>query len=229
MLPSTGEGNDTSPPFDRQEEKCHCATTTGIGRAPRPSSSVPSSSSAAWRRRASSIRISSRSWPDSRTRWRRPGEPSPSTRLWPHPGPSRAARYTGREAEARYLRVLEFEPGFGFPLEHLAELYFGRAAPRRCATCLRPAPADGLCVMHFHTVEVVGWPAIATDPEAAGTRPMAGPPEQSSEDDDFQARDLPEATPVARGHAIAQSNRRGTDQQIMGSDARALRGEACPE
>ena len=49
------------------------------------------------------------------------------------------------------------------------------------------------------------------------------------EDDHFQARDLPEAAPVARGHAIAQSNRRRTDQEIVGSDACALRGEACPE
>jgi len=50
-----------------------------------------------------------------------------------------------------------------------------------------------------------------------------------SEDYDLQAWDLPEATPVARGHAIAQGNRRGTDQEIMGSDACPLRGEACPK
>ena len=50
-----------------------------------------------------------------------------------------------------------------------------------------------------------------------------------SEDDDFQARDLPEATPVACGHAIAQGNRGGTDQEIMGSDASPFRGEACPK
>ena len=55
------------------------------------------------------------------------------------------------------------------------------------------------------------------------------PSERSSQDEDLQARNLPEAPPVARGHAIAQSDRRGTDEQIVRSDARAPRGEICPE
>ena len=50
-----------------------------------------------------------------------------------------------------------------------------------------------------------------------------------SENDDRQARDLSEAAAVARSHAIAQGNRRGSDQEIVGSDARPLRCEACPK
>jgi hypothetical protein len=51
--------------------------------------------------------------------------------------------------------------------------------------------------------------------------------ETVSQDDDIQAWDLPKATPLACGHAIAQGNGRGTEE-IMGSDAWLFEARPAP-